>query len=52
MAGIFSGISILRSELVTIGMASTNYMRVVLGPRAQCGPCGHRWHKVAQNTKF
>ena len=49
MAEIFSGISILRYELGVIGRASTNNLRVVLGPRAQCGPCGHRWQKVAQN---
>ena len=47
MAEIFSGISILRYELGVIGRASTNNMRVVLGPRAQCGP---RWLKVALSS--
>ena len=52
MAEIFSGVSILRYELGVIGRASTNNLRVVLGPHGKCGPCGHRWQKVAQNTKI
>ena len=52
MIDIFPGMSILRYELGVIGRASTNNLRVVLGPRAQCGPCGHRWQKVAQNIKI
>jgi hypothetical protein len=48
----FSGISILSNELVVIGRASTDNLAVLLGPRAQCSPCGHRWQKVAQKTKI
>ena len=47
----FSGTSILSNELVVIGRASTDNLGVLLGPRAQCGPCGHRWQKVAQKPK-
>ena len=46
MAEIFSGISILSNELGVIGKGSTNNLRVVLGPRAQCGPCGIMWLKI------
>ena len=52
MAEIFSGTSILRYELGLIGRASTNIIKVVLGLRAHCGPCGHKWQKVAQNIKI
>ena len=52
MAEIFFGVSILSYELGVIGRASTNNLRVLLGPRAQCGLCGHRWYKVAQNMKI
>ena len=48
----FSGTSILSNELGVIGRASTDNLRVLLGPRAQCGPSGHRWQKVAQKTKI
>ena len=48
MAEIFSGTSILRYELGLIGRASTNILRLVLGLCAHCGPCGHKWQKVAQ----
>ena len=47
----FSGTSILSNEFVVIGRASTDNLGGILGPRAQCGPCGHRWQKVAQKTK-
>ena len=43
----FSVASILSNEFVVIGRASTDNLGVLLGPRAQCGPCGHRWQKVA-----
>ena len=48
----FSGTSILSNEFVVIGRASTDNLGVLLGPRAKCGPCGHRWQKVAQKTKI
>ena len=48
MAEIFFGISILSYELGVIGRASTNNLSVLLGPRAQCGPCGLVWQKVAK----
>ena len=48
----FSGGLILSNALVVIGRASTDNLGVLLGPRAQCGPCGHRWQKVAQKTKI
>ena len=41
----FSGTSILSNEFVVIGRASTDNLGVLLGPRAQCCPCGHRWLK-------
>ena len=47
----FSGTSILSNELGVIGRASTDNLGVLLGPRAQCGSCGHRWQKVAQKPK-
>ena len=43
----FSGTSILSNEFVVIGRVSTDNLGVLLGPHAQCGPCGHRWQKVA-----
>ena len=51
MAEIFYETSILTYELGAIGMVSANNLRVVLGARAQCGPCGYRWQKVAQKPK-
>ena len=48
----FSGTSILSNEFVVIGRASTDNLGVLLGPRAQCGPCGHRWQKVAQKNRI
>ncbi len=51
MAEIFSETSILSYELGAIDMVSSNNLRVVLGVRAQCGPCGYRWQKVAQKQK-
>ncbi|MCP4486235.1 MAG: hypothetical protein GY820_02785 [Gammaproteobacteria bacterium] len=30
---------------------SANKLRVVLGVRAECGPYGYRWQKVAQKPK-
>ena len=48
----FSGRLILCNELGVIGRASTDNLGVLLGPRAQCGSCGHRWQKVAQKTKI
>ena len=38
-------------ELGWIGRASTNILKVVLGPRAQHGPGGHQWQKVAKKQK-
>ena len=35
-----------------IGRASTNILRVVLGPCVHRGPCGHKWLKVAKNIKI
>ena len=52
MVNDFSGTSILSNEFVVIGRASTDNLGVILGPRAQCCPCGHRWQKVAQKTKM
>ena len=48
----FSGTSILSNEFVVIGRLSTDNLGVLLGPSAQCGPCGHRWQKVAQKLKY
>ena len=48
----FSGTSILSDELVVIGRASTDNLGVLLVLRSKCGPCGHRWQKVAQKTKI
>ena len=45
MIDIFSGISILRYELGVIGRASTNNLRVVLGPR----PMWSMWPQVAKS---
>ena len=42
MVEIFSGTSILSSELGVIGRANTDNLGVLLGPCAQCGPCGYR----------
>ena len=47
----FSGTSILQNEFVVIGRASIDNLGVLLGPRAQCCPCGHRWQKVAQKPE-
>ena len=47
----FSGTSILSNEFVVIGRESNDNLGVLLGPRAQYGPCGHRWQKVAQKPK-
>ena len=44
--------SILINEFVVIGRGSTDNLGVLLGLRAKCGPCGHRWQKVAQKTKI
>ncbi len=52
MAEIFSETSILRYELGAIGMVSANNLRVVLGVRAQCGPCGYRWQKSGSKTEI
>ena len=51
MVEIFSETSILSYVSGAIDMVSANNLRVVLGVRAQCGPCGYRWQKVAQNPK-
>ena len=51
MVEIFSETSISSYELGAIGMVSSNNLRVVLGARAECGPCGYRWQKVAQKPK-
>ena len=48
MDEIFSGTSILRYGLGLVGRASTNILRVDLGLHTHCGPCGHKWQKVAQ----
>ena len=48
----FSGTYILSDEFVVIGRANTDNLGVLLGQCAQCGPCGHRWQKVAQKTKI
>ena len=51
----FSGASILSNEFVVIGRASTDNLGVLLGPRAQCGQCGHRcqkWLKKATLSHF
>ena len=48
----FSGTLILRNEFVVIGRASTDNLGIHLGLGAKCGPCGHRWQKVAQKTKI
>ena len=45
MMTVFSGTSILSNEFVVIGRASTDNLGVLLGPRAQCGPCGKKWLK-------
>ena len=45
------GTSILSNEFVVIGSASTDNLGVLLGLHAKCGPCGHRWEKVAQKTR-
>ena len=47
----FSGTLILSIGFVVIGRASTDNLGVLLGLRAKCGPCGHRWQKVAQKPK-
>ena len=48
----FSGTSIMSNEFVVIGRASTDNLGVLLGLRAKCGQCAHRWQKVAQKTKI
>ena len=45
----FSGT--LSIEFVVIGRASTDNLGVLLGLRAKCCPCGHRWQKVAKKPK-
>jgi hypothetical protein len=48
----FSGTLFLGNGLGVIGRVSINNLRGVSGPRAQCGPCGHGWQKVAQKNKI
>ena len=52
MVEIFLENSILSYELGWMGRASTNILRVVLGPRVHRAPCGHKWPKVAKNIKI
>ena len=51
MVEIFLENLFLSYELGWIGRASTNILKVVLGPRAHHGPGGHQWQKVAKKQK-
>ena len=51
MVEIFLGNLFFSYELGVMGRASTDSLRVDLGLRAHCGPCGHKWQKVAQKNQ-
>ena len=47
----FSGTFIFSNEFVVRGMASTDNLGVLLGPRAKCCPCGKKWLKKQKSER-